>query len=458
MIVLKFGGTSVGTAANLANVKKIVESIDTPAVIVVSALGGLTDKLISTAHMAAAGNQDYHKEIDAISIRHHNIVNDVIKSQHRLKTLAKIDPLLQDLRRLYDGVSLIGDLPERTLCQIVALGERMSSLIVADMIEGATHHDSLSFIKTEKWYDRNIASIELTNSLIRNEFGENVTFPAVVGGFISTDKNTGEITNLGRGGSDYTASLIAAALDAEVLQIWTDVDGFMTADPRIIPDAKVVPYMSFVESMDLCTFGAKVIYPPTIYPVFHKNIPIRILNTFHPEVEGTYIADSGDLADIQRNDIAGISSLKGTSLFSLRGAMAADIKTIHSRAVNTLSSKGLTILLLTQSPDNVSFSFALDQAHAQLAIRLLKEEFAPELVDRQLEVIEVTSGLATLAVVGDGIRNIPELSSEIVAILNKNDIKVHAVSDKASETTLSFVIKEDRVNEAITALHNALIK
>ncbi|MDE5773810.1 MAG: aspartate kinase, partial [Muribaculaceae bacterium] len=288
MIVLKFGGTSVGTADNLFNVKRIVESLDDSAVVVVSALGGLTDKLIATAKLAAAGNLDYSKEMDAISLRHHNIISEVIQPGDGLKTLAKIDPLLQDLRRLYDGVCLIGDLPEITLNKIVAMGERMSSIIVADMIDGASHHDSLSFIKTEKWYDRNIAAAELTTQLIRQEFNSDSKYPAVTGGFISTDKNTGEITNLGRGGSDYTAALIAAALDAEVLQIWTDVDGFLTSDPRIISEAHVVPRMSFVESMDLCTFGAKVIYPPTIYPVFHKNIPIRILNTFHPEVEGTY--------------------------------------------------------------------------------------------------------------------------------------------------------------------------
>ncbi|MDE6294842.1 MAG: aspartate kinase [Muribaculaceae bacterium] len=453
MIVLKFGGTSVGTAANLANVKRIVEGLDSPAVVVVSALGGLTDMLIATAKMAASGNQEYLKEMEAISLRHHNIVSDVIKPGAGLSTLAKIDPLLQDLKRLYDGVCLIGDLPERTLCQIVSLGERMSSIIVADMIEGASHHDSLQFIKTEKWYDRNIAATELTTELIQAEFTSDTKYPVVVGGFIATDKNTGEITNLGRGGSDYTAALIAAALDAEVLQIWTDVDGFLTSDPRIIPEAHVVPRMSFVESMDLCTYGAKVIYPPTIYPVFHKNIPIRILNTFHPEVEGTYIADSCEFKGIQRNDIAGISSLKGTSLFSLRGRLIANEQNVHSRAVNALSCQGISILLMTQSPEETLFSFAIDSRNSERAVRLLKEEFAPELVERDLEVIEVTDRLATLAVVGDGIRNIPEISNIIIDILELQGIKVLAMSDKASETTVSFVIYEDSVHEALSTLH-----
>lgn len=455
MIVLKFGGTSVGTAANLANVKRIVESLDDSAVVVVSALGGLTDKLIATAKLAAAGNLDYTKEMDAISLRHHNIISDVIQPGDGLKTLAKIDPLLQDLKRLYDGVCLIGDLPEITLNKIVAMGERMSSIIVADMIDGASHHDSLSFIKTEKWYDRNIAAAELTTQLIKQEFSSDSKFIAVTGGFISTDRNTGEITNLGRGGSDYTAALIAAALDADVLQIWTDVDGFLTSDPRIIPEAHVVPRMSFVESMDLCTFGAKVIYPPTIYPVFHKNIPIRILNTFHPEVEGTYIADSTEFEGIERHDIAGISSLRGVALITLRGRLSRELPSIHSRAVNALSRKGISILLMSQSSGDNAFSFAIDGRQLPEAARLLKEEFASEFVDRELEVLEATDGLAVLAVVGDGIRNIADISTKIYDILAKNDINVYAISDKASETTVSFVITEERVNDALRALHAA---
>ncbi|MDE6298348.1 MAG: aspartate kinase, partial [Muribaculaceae bacterium] len=289
MKVLKFGGTSVGTPESLLNVKKIVESIQSPAIVVVSALGGLTDQLISTARKAAGNNEDYRMDMEAISARHFNIISMVVDEGKRQDTFTSVSALLSDLRRLFEGIFLLRHLPSETLDMVVSFGERMSSVIVAAMISGGKRFDSLKFMKTEEWFGKNIADQQLTTSLIRENFSEDFD-KAIVPGFISTDRVTGRITNLGRGGSDFSAALIAAALDAEILEIWTDVDGFMTADPRIIRDAKVVREMTFVESMELCTFGAKVIYPPTIYPVFHKSIPIRILNTFNPSAPGTLVA------------------------------------------------------------------------------------------------------------------------------------------------------------------------
>ena len=456
MIVLKFGGTSVGTKESLHNVKKIVESLDDDAIVVVSALGGLTDRLIATAKMAAKGDPAYSDEWEAMAKRRYDTINGVVgDDDKRAATTDSVGALLNELRRLYDGVSLIADLPDRTLAQIVSLGERMSSVIVAAMISGASHADSLKIIKTEKWFDKNIASTELTTDLIRKNLGGDVRYPIVMGGFISTDKDTGEITNLGRGGSDYTAALVAAALDADVLQIWTDVDGFLTADPRIVPEAKVIDTMSFVESMDLCTFGAKVIYPPTIYPVFHKNIPIRILNTHRPDAPGTFISEH---AVSDNNGVVGISALKSEALVTLRGRLAADIATISSRSFNTLARKGLSAHLVAQSVDRNSFSFAIADADARNAIRLLKEEFAPELVDGSLEVMEITTGLASLAAVGDNIKKLPSLSAKIRNVLLAAEIEIYAYSDKASETSLSFVIKEDDVPEALRTLHTALFK
>lgn len=454
MIVLKFGGTSVGTAQSLANVKKIVEHLDTPAIVVVSALGGLTDKLIATARMASSGNMDFLKEMDAIALRHHNIIQDVIAPAKALATRAKIDPILQELKRLYEGVCLIADLPSRTLDQIVSTGERMSSIIVADMIEGASHHNSLDFIKTEKWFDRNIADTTLTDELIRHEFTTDTKYPAVTGGFISSDKNTQEITNLGRGGSDYTAALIAAALNADVLQIWTDVDGFLTADPRIIPSAHVIDVMSFVESMDLCSFGAKVIYPPTIYPVFHKNIPIRILNTFRPDAVGTYITDSSEIADGKRSEIAGISSLKNVSMLSLRLSEGQSLPDLSTRTINALARKGISTLLTDMHRDHNTLSVIISANDSQTAIKLVKEEFAPELVDRIVEVIELIDGLATVAIVGDGIKKLPALNSIVTDALSQKGVKIHANSDGTSETTLSFVISEECVGDVLTTLHS----
>lgn len=455
MIVLKFGGTSVGTAESLANVKKIVESLNEEAVVVVSALGGLTDRLIATARMAADGDPQYVARWQEMAERHYRIIEDVVEPSRREATVEAIEPVLVELRRLYDGVNLIADLPEKTLAQIVSTGERMSSVIVAAMLSRATHLNSLDIVKTEKWFGKDIAATELTDSLIKEALGkENMVFPVVMGGFISSDKNTGEITNLGRGGSDYTAALVAAAMDADVLQIWTDVDGFLTCDPRIVPEAKVIDRMSFVESMDLCTFGAKVIYPPTIYPVFHKNIPIRILNTHRPDAPGTFISDSQDES---RPAVAGISALKDEALVTLRGHMASDPGAMSGRCFNALARKGLTVHVVARSSSINSFSFAIAGQDTPAAVRLLKEEFAPELVSGQLEVLEVLNDLATLAVVGDNVRSLRGGSTRVKDSLENDGITVYAVSDKASETSLSFVIKEDEVPRALKLLHSELI-
>lgn len=455
MIVLKFGGTSVGTTDSLQNVKKIVENIESDAIVVVSALGGLTDCLISTAKKAAAGDLSYIEDFNAMARRHYDIINDVIAPDVIDTTLSAIEPLLKELRRLYDGVSLIADLPERTLAQIVSLGERMSSVIVADMIPSARHADSLGIIKTEKWFDKNIASAALTDSLIREHLSSG-PYPVIMGGFISSDKDSGEITNLGRGGSDYTAALVAAALDAEALQIWTDVDGFLTADPRIVPQAKVIDEMSFVESMDLCTFGAKVIYPPTIYPVFHKNIPIRILNTHRPDAPGTLISDHTQA--VAGRAVAGISALKNEALITLRGHYASDTRKISGRTFNALSLKGLTPHLVAQSQSLNSFSFVISGSEAMQAVRMLKEEFAPELVDRSIEVIEMQSGLASLAAVGDNLKSIPSMGRKLEGVLIRDGIEILASAEKASETNISFVIREQDVNPALRTLHHTLFE
>ncbi|MDE5901915.1 MAG: aspartate kinase [Muribaculaceae bacterium] len=455
MIVLKFGGTSVGTAESLANVKKIVQGLGQDAVIVVSALGGLTDRLIATARMAAAGDLNYIPECEAMVQRHYDIVEAVVPEMRREHTLERIQPVLRELRRLYDGVNLIADLPEKTLAQIVSTGERMSSVIVADML-GASHLDSLGIIRTEKWFGKDIAATDLTSDLIREALrNADLTYPVVMGGFISSDRQTGEITNLGRGGSDYTAALVAAAMDADVLQIWTDVDGFLTCDPRIVPQARVIDSMSFVESMDLCTFGAKVIYPPTIYPVFHKNIPIRILNTHRPEAPGTFISDAHCA---NPRTVTGLSALKDEALVTLRGPLATDSTAISTRCFNALARKGLTLHMVARSEAAGSFAFAIAAADMPCAVKLLKEEFAPEFVDAELEVLEVVTDLTTIAVVGDDVKNLPGGISRLKEILETAGVTVRAYSDRTSETALSLVVPVADTTRALAALHRDLFE
>jgi aspartokinase/homoserine dehydrogenase 1 len=449
MKVLKFGGTSVGTVDSLINVKKIVESGETSQIVVVSALGGLTDRLIATANMAAAGDSSYLQEMEAISLRHFNIISQLIPEDKRAGVLDRVSKLLTELKRNYDGVYLIRLLPVRTLDMIVSYGERMSSVIVSALIEGAELHDSLSFVKTEKWFSKNIADQKLTYSLIRKEF-ENFSGIAVVPGFISTDRDTGDVTNLGRGGSDFTAALIAAALDAEILEIWTDVDGFMTADPRIIPSAKVVPNMSFVESMELCSFGAKVIYPPTIYPVFHKNIPIKILNTFNPTAPGTLITESAPLPDFP---VKGISAIKGTTLFTLKGDTASNVPQINSRTFNAMARKGITVFLVSQPDGSGAFSFAVAEADADSAAELLASEFAPELAKGALAEISRSDNLATIAVVGEDMKNRNRLGPRVRNTLFRDGIEVVAYSEGVSDTNISCVIPLPHLNRALELIH-----
>lgn len=452
MKVLKFGGTSVGTADSLLNVKAIVESIDTPCVTVVSALGGLTDRLIATARMAAGGNPAYEAEVSAMARRHYDIIDRVVPPQKQETVKDIIAGLFDSLKRQYDGVALLQNLSPRTLDVIVSFGERMSSQIVAAMIDGSSLHNSLDFIKTETWYSKNIADKKLTNSLIAKEFG-NLSTRAVVPGFISTDRLTGKITNLGRGGSDFTAALIAAALDAEILEIWTDVDGFMTADPRVIPEAAVVPHMTFVESMELCNFGAKVIYPPTIYPVFHKNIPIKILNTFNPSAPGTLITDAPRPGD---PSVKGVTAVKATVMFSLPQASSSNLS---DRALNALVKKGLTVYpVSTQLIDRQRPCAALTvaAADADLTHKTLLAEFAPEMSAGVIPGVNRTDNLATVAVVGDAMRRDTRLGPRIRNSLLRNSINVLGFSEGNSDTTLSFTVDADNVRDALRTIHGLL--
>lgn len=449
MNVLKFGGTSVGTVESLTNVREIVEKLPADTIVVVSALGGLTDKLIATAKLAATRG-DWKPEMDAISARHFNIINTLVRAGKLAETTEKVSTLLDELSRTYEGVSLIGDLPGKTLDVIVSLGERMSAPIVAGIIKDAQLHNSLDFIKTEKWFDKNIADASLTHDLIVKEFSTACSGPHITGGFISQDRDSGEITNLGRGGSDYTAALIAAALDADMLDIWTDVDGFMTADPRIIKDAKVLPSMSFIESMELCSFGAKVIYPPTIYPVFHKNIPIRILNTFNPSAPGTYISDHSDCDEFP---VKGVTAVKNTCLVRMKGSLTENVAQINTRAYNALARNGISVFLLAQPGENHEFSFAISSADKNQANKALNDEFAPELIEGSLDEITLSDGMSTVAVVGEGLKNLKGLKGRILNTLMRNGVMILASSEGNYDTTTSFVVEEKDTVAAISGIH-----
>ena len=454
MKVLKFGGTSVGTVSSVTAIQNIASRITTPMVIVVSALGGVTDKLISTAKKASEGDSTYIDDYTTICDRHFAMVEGLIHDDHtRSKLLEDLGSLLAQLGDLFKGIALIGSLPSETLDITVSFGERMSSLIIAAAIPGAEHFDSLDIIKTEKWFNKNIADTELTTTLLKDHLGKRSSRIAVMGGFISTDRDSGTITNLGRGGSDYTAALVAAAFDADALEIWTDVDGFMTTDPRMIPSAKVMNEMSFVESMELCSFGAKVIYPPTIYPVFHKNIPIRILNTFNPSAPGTLITDSPHTCG-EQCPVRGISSLPGTSLISVKGRKVENLAEINSRIFNSLAKKGIRVILVTQPEIESHIAFVVSSPETSEAMQALDEEFAPELSSGSLTGIEVEHDLTTVAIVGEGITQSHGISSRVSHTLRREGIIPLATSSATSQTTISFVVRNEDTSKAIALLHS----
>lgn len=449
MKVLKFGGTSVGTVDSLKCVKSIIEALPSDTVVVVSALGGLTDKLIATANMAARGD-NWRPEMDAIVARHLHIIDALVREDRKRQTLDRVNSLLEDLSRNYEAVALLGDLPGKTLDAIVSFGERMSAPIVAGIVDNAVLHNSLDFIKTEKWFDKNIADAALVHKLVIEEFSSGRPGPHITGGFISQDRDSGEITNLGRGGSDYTAALIAAALDSDMLDIWTDVDGFMTADPRVIKDARVLPHMSFIESMELCSLGAKVIYPPTIYPVFHKNIPIRILNTFNASAPGTIIADAPESDEFP---VKGVTSIKNTCLVRIAGNLTENVAQINTRAYNALARNGISVFLLAQPGENREFSFAIAASDQNNASKVLNEEFAPELLAGHLSAISLSSGKATVAVVGEGLKNIKGVKARISNTLSRCGVNILASSEGNLDTTASFVVDEGDTVAALNAIH-----
>ena len=453
MKVLKFGGTSVGTAASLANVKRIVESRDERVIVVVSALGGLTDKLISTARQASQGDVSYLQSYAQIVERHNDIINAMVPRSRRMYVEQITSSLLDELGNIFRGVSLIKDLSSRTLDIIVSYGERLSSVIISCIIDGATHFDSRNFIKTECQFGKHIADIKLSESLIHETFDNFTGRVAVVPGFISTDRDSGDITNLGRGGSDYTAAILAAALDADALEIWTDVDGFRTADPRVINNAYVIDQLTFIEAMELCNFGAKVVYPPTIYPVFHKNIPILIKNTFNPSAPGTLISEVDSSADGRA--IKGISSINDTCLITLTGFGMVGVIGINSRIFNALARNGVSVFLVSQASSEHNTSFAVKNCDADTAVRVLKEEFAAELGTGEISGIEPERDLATVAIVGENMKHTPGIAGKLFNTLGRNGINVIACAQGASETNISFVIKIESLRKALNVIHDS---
>ena len=454
MKVLKFGGTSVGSVKSILSLKKIVETEarTQPVVVVVSALGGITDKLIATSQMALKGDDKWREEFDAMVTRHHQMIDTIITDdKKRVDLFNKVDQLFDQLKSIYYGVYLIHDLSKKTENAIVSYGERLSSNIVATLIKGGKRMNSRDFIRTEQKNGKHRLVADLTNQLVREAF-KDMPEVAVVPGFISRDKDTSETTNLGRGGSDYTAAIIAAALDAEVLEIWTDVDGFMTADPRVIKTAYTINELSYIEAMELCNFGAKVIYPPTIYPVCVKNIPIKVKNTFNPEHPGTLIKDH---IENDQKPIKGISSIKGTTLITVTGLSMVGVIGVNRRIFTTLANKGISVFMVSQASSENSTSIGVRDEDANDAVEVLNAEFAKEIETGAMFPMHAESGLATIAIVGENMKHTPGIAGKLFGTLGRSGISVIACAQGASETNISFVVDGKFLRKSLNVLHDS---
>jgi aspartokinase/homoserine dehydrogenase 1 len=436
--------------------KKIVETEarTQPVVVVVSALNGITDLLIATSKLAKQGDDRYREEFDAMVTRHHQMIEAIISDdKKRIDLFNNVDQLFDQLKSIFYGVYLIHDLSEKTADTIVSYGERLSSHIVAAMVKNGVRMNSRDFIRTEKKLGKHVIDADLTTELVKQAFKDiDDKHIYVVPGFIARDRDSHETTNLGRGGSDYTASIIAAVLNAEVLEIWTDVDGFMTADPKVIKTAYTINELSYVEAMELCNFGAKVIYPPTIYPVCVKNIPIKVKNTFNPEHPGTLIEAK---IENDQKPIKGISSIKGTSLITVTGLSMVGVIGVNRRIFTTLANKGISVFMVSQASSENSTSIGVRDEDATAAAEVLNAEFAKEIETGAMFPMQVESGLATIAIVGENMKQTPGIAGKLFGTLGRSGISVIACAQGASETNISFVVDGRFLRKSLNVLHDS---
>lgn len=452
MKVLKFGGTSVGSVESIRHIQQIISQQTDDCIVVVSALGGITDQLLKAAHLALEAGEEYMEIYQAIRSRHIDMVNTLITNPTTRQMLClELESILDELRSILFGVHLVKDLSNKTEAAIVSYGERMSSRIVTAALPGAVRKDSLQFIRTDRKQGQVLLNTEQTEALVYKTFA---TMPhlAVVPGFISRDSQTDEITNLGRGGSDYTASILAATLSAEVLEIWTDVNGFMTADPRLIPNAYTIKSLSYVEASELCHFGAKVVYPPTIYPACAKNIPIRILNTFCPDNAGTIIQTKPE--DTTRY-VRGLSSIRDVALITVSGLSMVGVIGVNQRIFSALATAGVSVFLVSQASSENSTTLGIQEKDCDTAVNALTHEFAEEIKVGSMYPMLVQQGLAAVSIVGENMHNMPGIAGKLFGTLGRNGISVIAFAQGAKETNISFVIPAQQLSKTMNVLHDS---
>ncbi len=451
MKVLKFGGTSVGSSDSIQQVKQIVESQEENVIVVVSAVGGVTDQFIKAAQLAEGGDNFCFDILSEVKEKHYHIISNLFPLEQAQNIKYRIDQLFDEVSTIIKGVYMLKEMTRKSEAIISSFGERLSSYVVSEYLTDARLFESQKYIITNKVYGKDSVDYELTNanlSVIEGELGKIAVFP----GFIATNKKD-EITTLGRGGSDYTASILAAAYNASVLEIWTDVNGFMTADPRIISRAYCIDQLSYSEAMELSHFGAKVIYPPTILPVYKQKIPIRIKNTFNPEAKGTLIND--DKEAIKDKQIKGISSINGVTLITVQGIGMIGVTGIAMRLFKALAQKDINVILISQASSENSISVVVETAIAHNAVELLEKEFESEIALHQINEISQETEMSVIAIVGENMKKTTGISAKLFNSMGKNGINIFAIAQGASELNISFVVKEKDLKKGLNAAHEA---
>ena len=449
MKVIKFGGTSVGSVENIKKIDEIVRNQQTGLIVVVSAVGGVTDMLLAAANTGARGNE-ISGSLDEIWIRHENILKGLFDAQAIDEVIVKMKTLFDELEKILQGIRLIGELTPKTLDKVLGFGERLSSLFISRFLD-AELIDSAAVIRTDKNHGRANVDFGLTYDLIHQRCA-NLSRTAVAPGFISSATD-GTVTTLGRGGSDYTAALFAAALNAERLEIWTDVDGFMTADPRVISKAYTIPQLTYSEALELSHFGAKVIYPPTILPVYQKSIPVQIKNTMNPTAEGTLIGNVNHPS--AEHPIKGISSIDGISLFTVQGLGMVGVTGIAMRLFGALAKEEINVILISQASSENSISFAIDSTKGKTAIAAIQQEFDREIASGLINKIGSEEDLCIIAIVGENMKHSAGIAGKLFYTIGKNGINVVAIAQGASEQNISWVVKKSDLRKTLNVVHES---
>ncbi|MCP9292687.1 bifunctional aspartate kinase/homoserine dehydrogenase I [Gracilimonas sediminicola] len=457
MFVLKFGGTSVATSENLKKVRNIVseQSESQKVVVVVSALGGITNQLQECALLASEGKESYKEVLQSIEKRHIELCNELLSVKERNNTLTRTKLLLNDLEDIYRGVFLIRELSPRSLDHILSYGEVLSAAIISDYFRSTGLDtlllDSKNFIKTDNRFGKATVDAKTTYTKIQKEF-ESAAQISVCPGFVASSKNDGLITTLGRGGSDYTAALIAAALEAKEIQIWTDVSGMMTSDPRLVPNAHPIEHLSYEEAMELSHFGAKVIYPPTIQPVLDADIPVHIKNTFQSDNPGTLISKDGPE---NGQVVKGTSCIQEIALCTLTGSGMIAVPNISYRLFGSLSRQEVNVIMITQASSEHSITVGIALDDIDKARQAISEEFSYEIETHKINPLEVETGLSIIALVGSRMKKQVGVSAKLFDTLSHNGVNIRAIAQGSTELNITVVIDKKDLKKSLNSIHES---